>query len=62
MNYDEEKGYVIRCHDLFDGKTWFKGCKNVYQQTKAGYQCGEFQGPGWKGYVGRGSYYAKRIR
>ena len=33
---DEEKGYVIRCHDLLDGSTDFRGMKGVFTRTNDG--------------------------
>jgi hypothetical protein len=37
----EEKGYVIRCHDLFDGSTDFRGMKGIFSKTKAGLSTGD---------------------
>ena len=36
-----EKGYVIRCHDLHDGSTYYRGCKELIAQTKAGITVGD---------------------
>ena len=33
---NSKKGYVIRCHDLFDGSTDFRGVKGVYAEEKSG--------------------------
>ncbi len=31
---DQERGYVIRCHNLFNGTTIFKGCKEAVYKNK----------------------------
>ena len=33
---NSKKGYVIRCHDLFDGSTDFRGLKGVFADAKSG--------------------------
>ncbi len=33
---NSRKGYVIRCHDLLDGSTDFRGLKGIFAKTKAG--------------------------
>lgn len=33
---NSKKGYVIRCHDLFDGTTDFRGLKGVFTKEKSG--------------------------
>ncbi len=36
MRLNSKKGYAIRCHDLIDGSTDFRGLKGVFANTKAG--------------------------
>jgi len=38
---NSRKGYVIRCHDLFDGSTHFRGLKGIFAETKAGFAAGD---------------------
>ena len=38
---DDSRGYVIRCHDLLDGSTDFRGQKGVFARTKAGLTAGD---------------------
>lgn len=38
---NEEKGYVIRCHDLHDGTTDYRGIKGIIAKTKAGLTVGD---------------------
>ena len=38
---NSKKGYVIRCHDLFDGSTRFIGVKSVIAKTKSGLTAGD---------------------
>lgn len=33
---NSKKGYVIRCHDLLDGTTDFRGIKGVFAREKSG--------------------------
>ena len=35
-NMNDEKGYVIRCHDLYDGSTDYRGLKGIISKSKSG--------------------------
>lgn len=35
------KGYVIRCHDLLDGRTYYRGRKGVFARKKEGITMGD---------------------
>ena len=37
----DERGYVIRCHNLLDGSTDFRGNKSIFARTKDGFTMGD---------------------
>ena len=38
---ENEKGYVIRCHNLLEGTTYFRGMKGIIRKTKDGFAEGD---------------------